>query len=65
MPDHEPLSLTEIRRSIASIKDAFAAVRDPRRDHLKRFLLSDILVLVVSGMLAGCEDWVDVQRRFL
>lgn len=61
MPDPEPISLAEIRMSIASIKAAFAAVRDPRRDHLKRFLLSDILVLAVAGMLAGCEDWVDME----
>ena len=61
MPDPEPISLSEIRLSIASIKEAFAAMRDPRRDHLKRFLLPDLLVLAVSGMLAGCEDWVDME----
>jgi predicted transposase YbfD/YdcC len=61
MPDPEPISMAEILLSIASIKAAFAAVKDPRRDHLKRFLLSDILVLAVAGMLAGCEDWVDIE----
>jgi hypothetical protein len=61
MPDPEPISLAEIRLSIASITVAFAAVRDPRRDHLKRFLLPDMLVLAVAGMLAGCKDWVDLE----
>ena len=61
MPDPEPMSLAEMRLSIASIAEAFAAVRDPRRDHLKRFPLPDILVLAVAGMLAGCEDWVDME----
>ncbi len=61
MPDPDPISLSEIRLSIASLKAAFAAVRDPRRDHLKRFTLPDMLVLAVAGMLAGCEDWVDME----
>jgi predicted transposase YbfD/YdcC len=61
MPNPTPISQAEIRLSILSIKSAFAEVEDPRRDHLKRFSLSDILVLSVAGMLAGCEDWVDIE----
>ena len=61
MPNPDPMSFAEIHRSIAPIMEAFAAVRDPRRDHLKRFSLPDILVLTVAGMLAGCEDWVDIE----
>ncbi len=50
MPNPDPMSFAEIRRSIAPIMEAFAAVRDPRRDHLKRFSLPDMLVLTVAGM---------------
>lgn len=60
MPDPSPLSPAVIRLSITGILDAFAEVEDPRRDHLKRFPLPDILVLVTAGMLAACDDWVDI-----
>ena len=61
MPNPEPIALASIRLSIAAITEAFSRVKDPRGDHLERFSLPDILVLVVSGMLAGCEDWVGIE----
>lgn len=38
----------------------FSDLEDPRRDHLKRHPLSDVLLLVVMGMLAECENWVEI-----
>jgi predicted transposase YbfD/YdcC len=52
-PDSPPLSF-------AGIQAAFADLPDPRRDHLKEYGLPDIMVLVVSGMLAACENWVEI-----
>lgn len=46
--------------SFTALREAFADLNDPRRDHLKAFALSDILVLVVMGMLAACENWVEI-----
>jgi predicted transposase YbfD/YdcC len=39
----------------------FSSLEDPRRDHLKQHPLPDVLVLVVMGMLAECENWVEIQ----
>jgi predicted transposase YbfD/YdcC len=43
-----------------AIREAFADLDDPRRDHLKEFPLPDILVLVVLAMLGACENWVEI-----
>lgn len=61
MPNLDSSPLAEFGSAIAALKALFAEVKDPRRDHLKKFALSDILVLSVAGMLAGCEDWVDIE----
>ena len=36
------------------------SIEDPRRDHLKVYSLSQVLALVVIGMLAECENWVEI-----
>jgi predicted transposase YbfD/YdcC len=46
--------------SFDEFEAVFADVVDPRRDHLKRYGLSEVLVLVVSGVLAQCESWEDI-----
>jgi predicted transposase YbfD/YdcC len=44
-------------RPLLSLLDS---LEDPRRDHLKVYSLSHVLTLVVSGMLAECENWVEI-----
>jgi predicted transposase YbfD/YdcC len=36
------------------------SLEDPRRDHLKAYSLSHVLALSVIGMLAECENWVEI-----
>lgn len=56
MPDH----LSPPNLPIVAIHEAFADLADPRRDHLKAYALPDIMVLVVTAMLAACENWVEI-----
>jgi predicted transposase YbfD/YdcC len=50
MPARWPLKVTEY----------FQEITDPRRDLGKRHELLDVLILGLSGMLCGCESWMDV-----
>jgi len=36
------------------------SLEDPRRDHLRVYSLSQVLALSVIGMLAECENWVEI-----
>jgi predicted transposase YbfD/YdcC len=45
---------------VLSLLSVWDELDDPRRDHLKQYPLSHVLALVVIGMLASCEDWVDI-----
>ncbi len=57
------------------IMEHFSAVEDPRRDHGKRHLLEDILVLTICAVICGADGFVAVEafghakhdwlRRFL
>jgi predicted transposase YbfD/YdcC len=38
----------------------FRRLRDPRRRHLKRHLLIDIISIAICGVLAGANDWQQV-----
>ena len=53
MPDPTALS-------VAALLETFTDLDDPRRDHLKAYALPDIMVLVVSGLLTACENWVEI-----
>jgi predicted transposase YbfD/YdcC len=50
MPARWPLKVTEY----------FQEITDPRRDLGKRHELLDVLILSLSGLLCGCESWMDV-----
>jgi predicted transposase YbfD/YdcC len=46
----------------------FTRLRDPRRKHLKRHLLIDIIVIAICAVIAGADDWQQIvtfaqQRR--
>lgn len=55
-----PEPTTSAALSVAALLEAFDDLDDPRRDHLKEYALPDILVLAVTGMLAACENWVEI-----
>jgi predicted transposase YbfD/YdcC len=50
-----------------SVVRYFRPLRDPRRNHLKRHLLIDIIVIALCAVIAGANDWQQVatfaQRR--
>lgn len=46
--------------SALSIARFFTRLRDPRRRHLRRHLLLDIVVLTLCAVIAGANDWQQV-----
>jgi len=55
-------------RSPLSVTHYFARLCDPRRNHLKRHLLIDIIVIALCGVISGADDWQQIvtfahQRR--
>jgi predicted transposase YbfD/YdcC len=61
--------------SVASIKQHFRRLRDPRVTGRTKHRLIDLLVLALCGIIANCDDWPDIAlfakqrenwfRRFL
>jgi len=61
--------------SVASIKNHFRRLHDPRVQGCTKHLLIDLLVLALCGVIANCDDWPDIAlyarqraswfRRFL
>lgn len=50
------------REQLRAVFSTFEDLTDPRRDHNRLHDLFDIVVIALCGSLAGCDDWVDVQR---
>jgi predicted transposase YbfD/YdcC len=46
--------------SALSVARFFTRLRDPRRQHLRRHLLIDIIVMTLCAVLAGANDWQQV-----
>jgi predicted transposase YbfD/YdcC len=46
--------------SASSITRYFRRLRDPRRQHLKRHLLIDVIVIAICGVICGANDWQQV-----
>jgi predicted transposase YbfD/YdcC len=46
--------------SAPSITRYFRRLRDPRRQHLKRHLLIDVIVIAICGVICGANDWQQV-----
>jgi predicted transposase YbfD/YdcC len=49
------------QKPIASIRQHFAGLDDPRVDRTKEHLLIDILVITICAVICGAETWVDVE----
>ena len=46
--------------SLLSVTRYFARLRDPRRRHLRRHLLIDIIVIALCAVICGANDWQQV-----
>jgi predicted transposase YbfD/YdcC len=46
--------------SVYSVSRYFTRLRDPRRQHLKRHLLIDIVVIAICAVIANADDWQQV-----
>jgi predicted transposase YbfD/YdcC len=44
-----------------SLKECFADLPDPRREHLRRHLLWDIIAMTICGVVSGADSWVDIE----
>jgi len=50
----------ELDQTVASIKQSFAELSDPRVNRRRRHLLIDIVVVAVCSVIAGAEAWKDM-----
>jgi predicted transposase YbfD/YdcC len=46
--------------SAFAVSRFFTRLRDPRRQHLKRHLLIDIIVIAICAVIAGADDWQQI-----
>lgn len=44
-----------------SIPNHFAKLKDPRRRHRRLHLLQDVLVIALCAVIAGAQDWQDIE----
>jgi predicted transposase YbfD/YdcC len=52
------MSQSQVRQ--VAIRQCFAEVRDPRREHLRLHSLWDIIALTICAVVCGADSWVDV-----
>jgi predicted transposase YbfD/YdcC len=45
-----------------SIRECFAKVPDPRREHMRLHNLWDIIAITILAVIAGADSWVDVAK---
>lgn len=44
-----------------AVKKHFRRLRDPRINRHKRHLLIDVVVIAICGVVAGCDDWQQIE----
>ncbi len=49
-------------RQKLALVECFSEIVDPRIERTKRHLLSDILTLAVLAVIAGAEEWEDIEE---
>lgn len=47
---------------VVDFLESFEALEDPRQRGKVLYLLDEVLLLVLLGVLAGCESWVEIER---
>jgi predicted transposase YbfD/YdcC len=50
------------KTSTVSLRQCFAAVPDPRREHRRLHNLWDIIALTIGAVIAGADSWVEVEQ---
>jgi hypothetical protein len=45
-----------------SIRQCFADVPDPRREHMRLHNLWDIIAITILAVVAGADSWVEVAK---
>lgn len=53
-------SMTE--QPTRTLQDCFAHLDDPRRDHLQRHRLLDIILIAIAGTICGADSWVEIEE---
>src|SRR6266850_7433161 len=43
-----------------AIKKHFRRLKDPRRRHRRKYLLTDIIVIAICAVISGCNDWQQI-----
>ena len=49
-------------KELRTFKDCFSDVEDPRIDRCKRHELLDIIGLCLTGVICGCDNWVEIAE---
>lgn len=47
---------------VASLRDHFASLHDPRIDRTKHHHLLDILTIVICAVICGADGWVECEE---
>ncbi len=47
---------------MASIIEHFSTLKDPRIERKKLHALTDIIVLVICGIISGAESWEAIEK---
>ncbi|WP_247686904.1 transposase family protein [Pseudoalteromonas luteoviolacea] len=47
--------------SASSLFEHFSSIDDPRQQSKVQHLLSDILFLTISAVIAGCQGWEEIE----
>src|SRR5215471_5368640 len=50
------------KTSTVSLRQCFAAVHDPRREHRRLHNLWDIIAIAICAVIAGADSWVEVEQ---
>jgi predicted transposase YbfD/YdcC len=50
------------KSSAVSIRECFADVPDPRREHMRLHNLWDIIAITILAVVAGADSWVEVAK---
>lgn len=45
----------------ADLLSHFSLLEDPRIDRTKRYLLIEIIFLIISATISGCEGWKSIR----
>lgn len=45
-----------------SIRQCFADLQDPRREHARKFLLWDVIAVTICAVIGGADNWVEVAK---